>query len=72
MSYSLGASVQLELSEHLAVRFEGRYFAANTDEQLRATYAFANPDCQVPCTYTFSYKDWLTQTWLTTGLAIRF
>lgn len=72
MSYSVGAGVQLELSEHLAVRFEGRYFAANTDEQLKATYAFANPDCQAPCTYTFSYKDWLTQTWLTTGLAIRF
>jgi len=37
ISGSLGAGVQLALSEHLAVRFEGRYFAANTDENLRST-----------------------------------
>jgi hypothetical protein len=72
MSYSLAAGLQMELSQHLAVRFEGRFFAANTDENLRSTYAFANPDCRAPCSYTFAYKDWLRQTWLTTGLAIRF
>jgi|GEM_PF-1052555 len=71
-SASFGAGVQLALSEHLAVRFEGRYFAANTDEKLRSTYSFANPDCRAPCSYTFAYKDWITQTWLTTGIAIRF
>lgn len=72
MSYSLAAGVQLELSEHLAVRIEGRYFAANTDENLSSTYAFANPDCRAPCSYTFEFTNWLRQTWLTTGLAIRF
>lgn len=72
MSYSVGGGLQWELSEHLGFRLEGRYFAANTDESLRSTYTFANPDCRAPCSYTFAYKDWLTQTWLTAGLAIRF
>lgn len=72
LSYSLGGGLQWELSEHLGFRLEGRYFAANTDESLRATYRFANPDCRAPCAYTFAYKDWLTQTWVSAGLAIRF
>lgn len=72
MSYSLGGGLQWELSEHLGFRLEGRYFAANTDESLRSTYTFANPDCRAPCSYTFAYKDWLTQTWFSAGLAIRF
>lgn len=71
-SYSLGAGVQLELSEHVAVRFEDRYVAANTDGNLTSTYSFANPDCRTPCSYTFSYRNWLRQTWLTTGLVVRF
>ncbi|NWF99651.1 MAG: outer membrane beta-barrel protein [Thermoanaerobaculaceae bacterium] len=71
-SYSLGAGVQLELSEHLGIRFESRYLTANTDENLRSTYTFANPDCRDPCSYTFAYQDRFTQTWLSTGLAIRF
>lgn len=72
MSYSFGGGLQWELSEHLGFRLEGRYFAANTDESLRSTYTFANPDCRAPCSYTFAYKDWLTQTWFSAGLAIRF
>ncbi len=72
LSYSVGTGVQLELSDHLAVRFEGRYLAVDTDQHLRATYRFANPDCTAPCSYTFAYKDWASRTSLTTGLAIRF
>ncbi|MGC8917177.1 MAG: outer membrane protein [Thermoanaerobaculum sp.] len=72
MSYSLGGGLQWELSEHLGFRLEGRFFAANTDEALRSTYTFANPDCRAPCSYTYAYKDWVTQTWFSAGLAIRF
>ncbi|MCS7182676.1 MAG: hypothetical protein NZ869_06160 [Thermoanaerobaculum sp.] len=72
MSYSLGGGLQWELSQHLGFRLEGRYLAANTDENLRSTYRFANPDCRAPCSYTYAYKDWFRQTWLSAGLAIRF
>lgn len=72
MSYSFGAGLQWEMSEHLGFRLEGRWFSANTDESLRSTYTFANPDCRAPCSYTFAYKDWVTQTWFTAGLAFRF
>jgi opacity protein-like surface antigen len=70
-SAGLGGGIRMDISDHLGVRFEGRYYFVSTDEGTSATYHFENRDCIDPCTYTYRYKSSLPQTEFSLGLIIK-
>ncbi len=74
-SASVAAGLKVALSEHSALRFEGRFFWTDTSRLPSAVQSFGNNrDCYIggPCTYTYRYRDALYQTELSLGYVIRF
>jgi hypothetical protein len=80
---SAGCGVKFDLSEHLGLRIEGRFFWADTDQDVSAVQAIEVPpeegapperpdDCRGPCTYTYYYRPGFEQGELIAGLTYRF
>jgi hypothetical protein len=71
LSASIGGGIQWDLSRHLGLLAEVRFFYTDTDGDISATVEYAHRDCTAPCTYTWRYEAGMTQTELTFGLVIK-
>jgi len=72
LSGSLGGGLKLDLSDRLALRFEGRYYLTLTDEGSQATQYFEHQDCEITCYYTWRYDERIVQTELSLGIVLKF
>lgn len=70
-SASAGGGIQLELTERFALKFEGRYYWTDTDEDLAQVQQLEHRDCTGECTYTWRYPNRFTQGEVSVGFVFR-
>lgn len=70
-SASAGGGVVLDLTERFALKFEGRFYWTDTDENSARVQQLEHRDCTGPCTYTWRYPDRFTQGEVSVGFVFR-
>ena len=69
-SLSAVGGMKVRLNDRLGLRFSGRVYWTDTNENAARTQYVEHPDCAASCEYVYRYNEFFFQTELAVGLAI--